>query len=263
MAKGLSLLDVHDLLNQEAGITLRIPGYWAEVKLGFVNEPFHREWYYSEHRSNRLCVVAPREYAKSEVFSVNGTAHKAIYDLGSWGWVFSDTLDQAKLLLERIVATVAQAEPWMIERMPKDENTDVIFANHSRVTVAGRGRAIRGPHPERIVGDDVLDEASTQTHYQREKTKRWWSGTVANMAHTGIYRKLGWGRIRSGNVMILPYKPSSLILVGTPFHRADLLMSMDENPIYHFRRYEAEFDPVDRVVDPFTGELSWAIRIAA
>lgn len=222
------------------------PGHFAEHKFGYHNEPFHWEWYGLELLYPRLCVVAPREYAKSEVFSVNSTAWYCDRWPGYHNYVFEDTLDQAKAVLERIVSAVGQANPALTSIMYRQESTDVIFANHSRVTVAGRGKKVRGAHPDRIVGDDVLDEDSTGTSYQRNKVARWWNGTVAGMAHTGTYRRLGWGKAR-GNVVMLYYPPTRIRLVGTPFHAEDLLMAMRRNPIYRFYRYAAEFDPADLV----------------
>lgn len=218
------------------------PGHYSEWKFGFHNEPFHWEWYGLELRLARVCIVAPREYAKSEVFSVCSTAWYADRYPGFWSYIFEDTLDQAKAVLELVVAAVGQANPYLISSMPREESTDVIFANYSRVTVAGRGKKVRGAHPDRIVGDDVLDEDSTSTSYQRNKVLRWWGGTVAGMAHTGTNRRLGWGRAR-GPVVMRYYPPTRFRLVGTPFHGEDLLMGMRRNPIYRFYRYSAEFDP--------------------
>lgn len=231
------------------------PGHYAEAKFGYVNQPFHWEWYNHEIRIPRVTVVAPREYAKSEVFSVNSTAWYCDRWPGFYNYIFEDTLDQAKAVLERIVSAVGQANPLLTAMMYRSEATDVIFANHSRVTVAGRGKKVRGAHPDRIVGDDVLDEDSTATSYQRAKIARWWNGTVAGMAHTGTYRRLGWGRSR-GNVVMLYYPPTRIRLVGTPFHSEDLLMGMKKNPIYRFFRYAAEFHPGDLV--PGT----WALEAA-
>lgn len=218
------------------------PGHYAEDRFGYVNQAFHWEWYTHELRIPRLCVVAPRDYAKSEVFSVNSTSWYAQRFPGFHQFIFEDTLDQAKQMLERVVSAVGQAEPWMVEKLYREESTDVIFANYARVQVAGRGKKVRGSHPDRIVGDDVLDEDSTQTAYQRGKVDRWWNGTVAGMAHTGVRRRLGWGRAR-GNVIMLYYPPTKMRLVGTPFHASDLLMAMKKNPIYRYFRYEAEFQP--------------------
>ena len=122
--------------------------------------------------------------------------------------------------------------------MPKDESIDIILGNYSRVTVAGRGKSVRGAHPDRIIGDDVLSEESTATSLQREKLERWWEGTVAPMAHPGTERKIGWGRIRK-RAPVISYKPTVIGLIGTPFHQQDLLMQMRSNPIYEFRRYSA------------------------
>lgn len=231
------------------------PGLWAELALGFDNPPFMDEWYSIALTRSRLCVVAPRGHAKTQVFSVNLTAHWAIYRPGSWQYLFSATLDQAKQTLERVVATVQRANPGLVARMPKNESAEVIFANWSRVTVAGAGKAVRGAHPDRIVGDDVLTEETAGTAYQRRKVENWWFGTVGPMAHSGVRRPLGWGRLR-GRVPQWDYPATRILLVGTPFHQLDLLMSMRANPIYHFRRYSAVFCPSELV--PGT----WAVEVA-
>ncbi len=224
------------------------PGYWAQEKLGYTNQPFHWEWYALELRSNRFALIAPREHAKSEVFSVVTTAHHAAYNPGSWQYLFADTESQAKLILERVMGTIAVTDPVLLDRLPKDETVDVILANYSRITVAGRGKAVRGAHPDRIIGDDVLSEESTGTSYQREKLERWWKGTVAPMAHPGTRRKIGWGRIRK-KAPVIYYRPTTIGLVGTPFHQQDLLMQMRSNPIYEFRRYSALTLEQDRAPD--------------
>ena len=111
-----------------------------------------------------------------------------------------------------------------------------VYANGSRVTAAGAGKAVRGKHPDRIIGDDVLTEAGCLTAHQRAKTSSWWFGTVGGMSHPGTTRPVrGLGRVS--------FPPTQVILVGTPFHAEDLLMSMRTNAVWHFRRYAAEFEP--------------------
>lgn len=240
------------------------PGVWADRKLGFINEPFHWEWYELEIMARRLCVVAPREHAKSEVFSVNTTAHHVIYRPGSWQLIFSSTLDQAKILLERAVSAVAIAEPGLVENPPRFATTDVVFRNWSRVTVASVGKAFRGIHPDRIVGDDVLSEVSTLTNYQRRKLESWWFGTVAPMAHPGSTRPMRWGRLQPrGKVPVIFHPPSQIDLVGTPFHSLDLLMAMRDNPIYVFRRYTSSFSPQELVPGTLAVEARGKLRLAA
>ncbi len=213
-------------------------GYWAEQILGFRNQPHHWEWYDAEVAHSRLAVVAPREFAKSEVFSVITTTHRIQWP-GYWQYIFSDTADQAKEIAKRVVSMVTDSRPDLVEVMHKDEETDKIFANFARLTTAGSGKKVRGAHPDRIVGDDILSDDATNTHYQRQKTKRWWFGTVANMAHPPLARRIGWGKIRPESIREITVPSTNIVLAGTPFHKEDLLMGMADNAIYHYRRYEA------------------------
>jgi hypothetical protein len=230
-------------------------GLWAEYVLGFDNPPFINEWYDCALTYQRLCVVAPREHAKTQVFAVNVTAHHAVFRPGSWQYLFSATLEQATQTLERVLSVLQQTDPHLLHRMPKRDSTDVILQNWSRITAAGAGKAVRGAHPDRIVGDDVLTPETTQTAYQRRKMEDWWLGTIAPMAHGGVDRPLGWGR-RQQRPVRFEYAPTQVVLVGTPFHQQDLLMAMRHNPIYHYRRYSAEFQPHQLV--PGT----WAVDVA-
>jgi hypothetical protein len=256
---GSAMLDADELSVGEiqSALLYRHAGYWAEQTLGYHNEPFHDEWYGLELIYPRVAVVAPREYAKSEVFSVITTAHHVQW-AGYWQYLFSDTLDQAEELAARAVSLIGDARPDLVETMYRDEKGDKIFANYSRLTVGGRGKKIRGAHPDRIVGDDILDDESTATHHQRQKVHKWWFGTVAEMAHGPITRRLGWGRnITPSMQQVIAVPPTNFVLVGTPFHEEDLLLGMRQNPIYHFRRYEAFYHPGDLVM-----EGSLAVEIA-
>lgn len=211
------------------------PGVWAEERLGFKNADFHWEWYRYLVRESRLAVVAPRDFAKSQVFTVNATAHRCIYNPGLWTYVFAATLDQAEKIKERIDQTVLQASPDLWHYAQRMSNKETMYSNGSRVTVAGAGKAVRGAHPDIIIGDDVLEEGNCLTAYQRKKTADWWFGTVSNMAHPGTTRTHKGLRIQ--------LEPTRVFLIGTPFHGQDLLMSMRDNAMYHFRRYAAEFQP--------------------
>lgn len=246
-------------IDLEAGFDLRLladahPGVWAELILGYQNEPFHWEWYECEICYPRLCIVAPRESAKSEVFSVVTTAHKA-RRTGFWQYLFSDTLDQAKDLLSRTMTILAETDPHLLDPLYRDAEDEKILANFSRITVAGRGKKIRGQHPDRIVGDDILDDKSTDTHLQRKKVHRWWFGTVAEMAHGPIVRRLGWGKIRPPEVRMIQVPPTNIVLAGTPFHEEDLLLGTRSNRLYHFRRYQAVYEPGDLIPGTMAVEI--------
>lgn len=215
------------------------PAIWAREKRGFVNASVHDEWYRLMVKEQRCTCIAPREHAKTEIWTVNQTAWRSIYQPGIWTYVFANTADQSKALKVRIDEAIHEAEPRLVDGALEKNDTTTVYANGSRITVAGAGKAVRGAHPDIIIGDDVLEEQSCLTAYQRQKTARWWFGTVSNMAHGGTTRVHRGVRRR--------FPPTKIFLVGTPFHQADLLMSMKTNPVYRYYRYAAEFRPEDLV----------------
>lgn len=225
-------------------------GVWSERKRGFTHAPLHWEWSELAQTRKRLAVVAPREHAKTETFTVNQIAWRCIYTPGLWCYVFAQTGDQATRWKERIDKAIGEAAPWMIAGEHGMNTTQSVYANWSQVDVAGAGKSVRGMHPDVIVGDDVLEEGNCMTSLQRKRMERWWFGTIGGMAHPGTTRTLG----KSDVVVALP--PTSVHLVGTPFHQQDLLMGMRENPLYHYRRYAAEFRPDDLVPGTFAVEVA-------
>lgn len=223
-------------------------GIWAERRRGFNNAPFHWEWATLAMTVPRLALVAPREHAKTEVFTVNQVTWRCTYTPGLQCYVFAQTADQAKLIKARIDAAMEETAPWMITGNRNQEFS--LYANHSQVTVGGAGKKVRGAHPDLVIGDDVLSEGNSMTEHQRKQTERWWFRTVANMAHPGTDRFVGG---TAGRRVYFP--PTRIHLVGTPFHRKDLLMGMKSNPMYRYRRYAAEFQQED-LVD------GWAVEVA-
>lgn len=214
------------------------PGVWAERRRGFVNAAFHWEWYDLILTEKRSATVAPRDHAKTEVFTINQTAWRSIYFPGTWTYVFTAVKDQAEQLKERIDAAIEEVEPQLVHRARTNTKKSTVYSNWSRVTVAGAGQAVRSAHPDVIIGDDVLEEARCRTALMRRRTKDWWSGTVGGMAHSGTMRRIG-----GGQKVWMP--PTRIYLIGTPFHADDLLLAMKKNPLYRFRRYAAEFDPAE------------------
>jgi hypothetical protein len=225
-------------------------GVWAERRRGFTHAPVHWEWNELAMTKQRLCVVAPREHAKSETFTVNQAAWRCIYQPGIWVYVFAQTGEQAAKLKGRIDEAVAEAAPWLVENERGTNTTHTTYGNYSQVDCAGAGKSVRGMHPDVVIGDDVLEEGNCLTSMQRKRMERWWFGAIGGMAHPGTTRTLG----KSGVRVAMP--PTKVHLVGTPFHAQDLLMNMKENPLYEFRRYAAEFDPGDLVPGTFAVEVA-------
>lgn len=185
----------------------------------------------------------------SQVCTVNASAFRAITQPGCWTYVFAASSELAQELKARIDDAVQIADPQQIDRAETRAKRETIFANGSRISAAGAGVAVRGQHPDFIIGDDVLEEATTLTEYQRDKTSRWWHGTVAGMAHPRTSRIVAG--VKRG------FAATQIVLVGTPFAQQDLLMATRDNPLYTFRRYASECAPhelADGWAVDYTGE---------
>lgn len=229
-------------------------GVFSERKLGLTLAPYQWEWVDLSMDWSRGCIVAPREHGKSVTFAVNATVWESLNNPGLWTYIFSATSDQAKALLGQIKATMELVSPMMVAGAFVDNFTEVEFANGSMVTVAGAGKSVRGAHPDRIIGDDVLEEDSALSELGRKRTHRWWFGAVGGMAHPGTTRKVRtrWWDDRR----LLKMPPTRIMLVGTPFHERDLLMSCRNHSLVRYRRYAAEFDPADLVGGTWAVEVS-------
>ena len=93
--------------------------YWAENIRGFQNPQHIQEWYELIRRVlfgglRRLCVIAPRDHAKSEVFVVSTATYLAKYGprLGwEWMFIFSDTQPQANEMVDRCATEINRVYP--------------------------------------------------------------------------------------------------------------------------------------------------------
>lgn len=221
---------------------------WTERVRGFECAPFQWEWCELAMREQRLCLVAPRDHSKSETVSVDSCAWRICYRPGIQCVIFTSDVEVAKELKERVDTAVAQHDEMLLEGATIRNVKRTTYANGASIRVRTTGQKVRGLHPDHIVGDDVLSDENTATHYQRKKVERWWFATVEGMGHPGTWRVVGRHKIW------MP--PTTIHLIGTPFHQSDLLMSMRSNPIYRYRRYAAEFDPSDLVPGTYAVEAA-------
>lgn len=218
-------------------------GYWTERRMRLPMSPLHWEWCRLRTEGKRLAVLAPREHAKSETFTVNGTAWESVYNPGLWTYIFAQTGEQAENMLARVKAKIQIVAPEMVRFARTDKKDKLVLSNYATIEAAGAGAAVRGVHPDVIIGDDVLSEASANSAKARDGIQKWWFGAIVGMAHPGTNRTLGEGK----NSMELWFPPTRVYLVGTPFHQQDLLMNMRKNPVWSYRRYAAEFHPSELV----------------
>ena len=175
----------------------------------------------------------------SETFSVDSCAWRIVYRPGIQCVVFTADVEVAKELKERVDTAVAQHDQDLVDGATIKNVKRTTYANGASIRVRTTGQRVRGLHPDHIVGDDVLTDENTGTHKQRKKVARWWFATVEGMAHPGTYRVVGKHKVW--------FPPTTMHLVGTPFHASDLLLGMRTNPVWRYRRYAAEFDPSDLV----------------
>lgn len=222
------------IVEQLAAVSLEA---FTELKLGMDMSPLHREWCDLRQNQNKrlLAICAPREHSKSQTFTVNGSAWDMIYNDGIYIYLFAATGELAAELLARVRTVIKAVRPDLLLNPITDNSTELHLRNNSRIRAAGAGKAIRGAHPDIIIGDDVLEEDKCLSALQRQRTYRWWHGSVSNMKHPGEERIFDDGTRKW-------FEPTRMFLVGTPFHRQDLLLSMRSNEMYEFRRYAAEFN---------------------
>lgn len=230
-------------------------GVWTARKRHLEMAPVHWEWCELAMTVNRLALIAPREHSKTETFTVNATCWRSEQTPGLQTYVFCQTGDMAKRLIERVWVAMEETAPWMCEPKVSSKSSDGLkFANGSTVGAAGAGKGVRGIHPDVIIGDDVLSEDGCRSELQRAYTNSWWKGTVGGMSHPGTMRRV---RPEPGKPYItVRMPPTKVHLVGTPFHELDLLMGMKSNGMYHFRRYAAEFHPDDLVAGTLAVEVA-------
>jgi len=210
--------------------------YWSNQIRGFENPPHIKEWCSLVEKVlyggiKRLCVMAPRDHAKSEVFAVNTITYLARYGPElrrpiNWVYLFSDTQEQANEIVQRSAEAIGKCYPELMRGMKKDDIREKRLYNGFRWIGRGAGASVRGAHPDLIIGDDVLNDRNCETNLGREKIKKWWFGTVTNMC-----------------------KPTSaMILEGTVQHELDLLVGMLKNPAYKTFVYPAEKEVPESVL---------------
>jgi len=191
--------------------------------------------------NDRIATLAARDHSKSTFWSYAYPIWRAWMDPGCEVYIFSKTLDSACEFLDIIVygkdnlsgltGTPALAHmvpsPDEVRRDPRLRlnRADVRLKNGSRIRAMGWGKATRGRHPKYIVCDDVLNDEDM------------WSETV-RMKNIEYFRS-------AISQMVAP--DGQLVVVGTPFHMADLYGELRQNKRYKFVAFPGI------VSDPKTG----------
>lgn len=203
--------------------------------LGLEIGPHIEEWSELVNQHDRLAINAARDHSKSTFFSYAYPIWRAWSHPGCDVYIFSSTLDGAMEFLDTIVYGNADQTlkgmidvPELRHLVPTRDSMrtdprqrlnkqDVRFTNGSRLRALGYGKKIRGRHPRYIVCDDILNDEDLSSETVRRKNIHYFQSAIVNLVHP----------------------EGQIILVGTPFHVADLWGYLRKNEVYEFRSYPA------------------------
>ena len=194
------------------------PPYEGRFLLG----THHLEWDELVALYDRILIQSARDHGKSYSFSFAYPLWKACYQApGSLGYLFSSTEDLAQHLL-RFVARELMENPKLERFLPATggrewNNREITLRNGSTIVARGMSGARRGPHPDWIVGDDMLDDDDIYSETVRNRHIDFFLSSVAPMCAPG----------------------GQIIVVGTPMHQADLYWALEASGRYHSARYPA------------------------
>ena len=202
-----------------------------EVLLGPPQHPYNGKFFVGQHHiewddliqnSNRLMDQAPRDHGKTVLFDFAYPLWKIVSQPGGRGFIFSNTRDQAIEILAKIKEEI-ETNPRLRYLLPTRKSgnrwaqTAIQCANGHRIFARGFGVKVRGAHPDWIVVDDGLNDETAYSDLVRRKQIDYFFSAITNMVVPG----------------------GQIIVVGTPFHGADLYAELATNPAYLFRRYQA------------------------
>jgi hypothetical protein len=202
----------------------------------FIVAEHHMEWDELVAKEDRICVLAPRNHGKTFFFDFAFPIWKAAFMPGGRGYIFSATQEQAVRILEDIKEEI-ESNPKLAFLNPKNKarnwsKTQITLANGHKIYARGFGTKIRGAHPDWIVVDDGLNDEDAYSELVRNKHIDYFYTAITNMVNPG----------------------GQVIVVGTPFHAADLYADLAENKRYCYRKYAAR---------NLAGEALWPERFCA
>lgn len=199
---------------------------FARDMLGLEIGPHMLMWGDILHDHQRIATNAARDHSKSTFWSYAYPIWRAWSDPGNEIYIFSKTLEQACEFLDIIMYgrknlkglvdipelahLVPDPEQVRKDRKLKVTQADVKLTNGSRFRAMGWGKATRGRHPKYIVCDDVLNDEDMYSETVRRKNIEYFKSAISQM--------------------VTP--DGQLVVVGTPFHMADLYGWLRKNPMY-------------------------------
>jgi hypothetical protein len=199
--------------------------------LGLTIAPFMLEWEDLIHSNDRIATLAARDHGKSTFWTYAYPIWRAVFEPGCEVYIFGKTQEAAQEYIDIILYgkgnlrgmidipslahLVPTREQVMREPRLRLNKSDVRFHNGSRIRAVSWGKSTRGRHPKYVVCDDVLSDEDMWSETTRKKNIEYFKGAITNM----------------------PPPDGQLIVVGTPFHAADLYSFLRSNKRYKFRKF--------------------------
>ena len=173
---------------------------------------YHRRWIRMAEKNSRLAIQAPRGHGKSEVLLISYSIYKAFSKPRSEILIISKSLPQSTDILRRIKSQL-KGSPLLASSVPDERDsvwskTEIELTNGSRILCKPYSDSVRGFHVDLV----CCDEVGTYD----EKDTFWFAVTPT------VNKKKG-----------------SIICIGTPKTKIDLLNDLCKNPQYANAKYTA------------------------
>lgn len=176
----------------------------------------------------KLNVVGPRGGAKSTLVTLAYVLRAAVEGHERYIWIVSDTRGQACAHLVNLRSELTDNRrlravyPAAVERGRVWRESALALGNGVSIEAYGTGQQLRGrrhraSRPTLIVCDDLQNDAHAESALRRERTRRWFHGTLM---------KAGTRR-------------TNVIHLGTALHREALAMELQATPGWKSRRFQA------------------------
>lgn len=204
---------------------------FARDILGLTIAEFMLEWEDMIHSHDRIATLAARDHGKSTFWTYAYPIWRAVFEPGCEVYIFGKTQEAAQEYIDIIlygkgnlrgmvdIASLAHLVPTREQAMRDPRlrlnKSDVRFHNGSRIRAVSWGKSTRGRHPKYVVCDDVLSDEDMWSETTRKKNIEYFKGAITNM----------------------PPPDGQLIVVGTPFHAADLYNFLRNNKRYAFKKF--------------------------
>lgn len=218
--------------------------YFAERVLDMEIVGHHKKWSRQAATKKRICIISARDHGKSFMwcfaYAIWRGYHNWLPEIPpgfksiprtSLGYIWSNTQEQAikhlTLIKEEVLTNPKLAHLIPTGKGPSGplgwSQKQIVFRNGAVIRAMGWGGAVRGAHPVWGVCDDVLNDETIYSELVRRKQIDYFFSAVTPM--------------------IIPF--GQLIVVGTPFHAADLYASLEKNKEYSFSRFPAQGEGYD------------------